>query len=131
MDIFRIAVASALYDIDDAHQHYSNVANRAMSTASLRSPWTPPNDDAFREIEFLGNQLLNAVTTLQAYIFDFLREMQTLLVGPMFDQRITPRIPRDPSFVVVRLDRYDQLIAYFNQQTAWGRNQAQIEKRPS
>jgi hypothetical protein len=129
MDIFRISVVAAKYDVDAALQSYFEVAYHAMPIASPVDEWTPPNAEVFGEIERRGNALISSLTTLQSYIFDFLREMQTVLIGPMFDQRIPAHMPPDPSAVVVRLDRYDQLMTYFNQETNWGRNQAQIESR--
>jgi hypothetical protein len=71
--------------------------------------------------------LIDALMTLQSYIFDFLSEMQTILVGEMFGHTIPPRVPADSTSVVIQLSRYDELSTYFKQQTNWGRNQAQIE----
>jgi hypothetical protein len=126
MDVFRIAIVTALHDLDFAYQPYFNAAYRAMTIAFPKDAWAPPNEEALCQIDALGDALLNSLMTLQAYIFDFLREMQTLLVGPMFDQRIAPRVPSSSSSVVVRLDRYAELMAYFKEQTEWGRSQAQI-----
>jgi hypothetical protein len=90
MDIFRLAIVAALYDVDAAHHAYFNAAYHAMPIAFPKDAWTPPTEEMLRKIETLGDALINSLMTLQSYIFDFLREMQTLLVGAMFDQRIPP-----------------------------------------
>jgi hypothetical protein len=128
MDIFRTAIASAFYDLDEAYQHYFNAAYRAMPIASPKDDaWRLPAVDTLRQIELQGDILISNLMTLQSYIFDFLSEMQTLLVGQMFDHAIPPRVPIDSSSVVVCLDRYAELSTYFRQETNWGRNQAAIE----
>jgi hypothetical protein len=127
MDIFRTAIVSSLYDIDEAYPHYFNTAFSAMPIAFPKDAWTPPAADVLRGIALQGDILINTLMTLQSYIFDFLREMQTLLVGQMFDHAIPARAPIDPSSVVVRLDRHAELSSYFREQSNWGRNQAQIE----
>ena len=128
MDIFRTAIASALYDLDEVYQHYFNEAYRTMPIASPKDDaWRPPAVDTLRQIELQGDILISNLMTLQSYIFDFLSEMQTLLVGQMFDHAIPPRVPIDSSSVVVCLDRYAELSTYFRQETNWGRNAAAIE----
>jgi hypothetical protein len=127
MDIFRTAINAALYDFDAAFHPYFDAAYHAMPIAAPKDSWEPPSAETLQQLEALGNTLIDALMTLQSYIFDFLSEMQTILVGEMFDHTIPARVPADSTSVVIQLSRYDELSTYFKQQTNWGRNQAQIE----
>ena len=129
IDIFRTAINAALYDIDAASHPYFGAAYHAMPIDAPVDKWEPLSAEALQQLEALGNTLIDTLMTLQSYIFDFLSEMQALLVGEMFGRRtIAPRVPVDFTSVVIQLSRYDELSAYFKQRTNWGRNQAQIDK---
>jgi len=134
ISIFRTAVNTALYDVDDAYAAYFNAALRAMPVGipdhpvdGQTFPWVPPSQEVLEQIQALGNRLDDALMTLQSYIFDFQAEMQNLLLADMFKPTIPPRAPLDAKSVVVQLDRHEELMAHFTQETNWGRNQAQIE----
>ncbi len=64
---------------------------------------------------------------LGCYIHDFQVEMQNLLLGELFKQKLPPREPIDPNLVVVQFERYKELAEYFERETAWGRGKARIE----
>jgi hypothetical protein len=124
MDIFRTAINAALYDFDAAFHPYFDAAYHAMPIDAPVGKWEPPSAETLQQLEALGNTLIDTLATLQSYIFDFLREMQNLLVGGMFDHTIPPRVSTS---VVIQLCRYSELSTYFKQQTNWGRDQARIE----
>ena len=127
--IFRTAIEAALYDIEAAFHPYFDAAYHAMPIDAPQGSWKPPSAEDMQWLEALGNNLTDTLMTLQSYIFDFLSEMQALLVGEMFGRTtIPPRVPIGSTSVVIQLCRYDDLSKYFKHQTNWGRNQEQIEK---
>jgi hypothetical protein len=117
---------SALDPVLDRVEAEADDPAEALLSVTVIDP-RPPAVDTLRQIELQGDILISNLMTLQSYIFDFLSEMQTLLVGQMFDHAIPPRVPIDSSSVVVCLDRYAELSTYFRQETNWGRNPAAIE----
>jgi hypothetical protein len=136
IDIFRKAINAALFDIDTTYEPYFNAALRAMPLGVPRDPpkegattvsWHPPSDEVLQQIGTLGNTVTHALRTLQSYVFDFQKEMQTHLLAELFPHTIPPRTPIDPKSIVIRLDRYDELSRYFDQQSNWGREQARIK----
>ncbi|MEI9965569.1 MAG: hypothetical protein WDM92_13775 [Caulobacteraceae bacterium] len=52
--------------------------------------------------------------------------MQNILIGDLFHNRLSPRVPLDGELVVVQLDRYQDLKNYFERESAWGRSNAAI-----
>jgi hypothetical protein len=109
IDVFRTAINSALYDIDEAYRLFFDAALPLMNLGGSGAPWTPPSAETIQQIGALGNSLIDTLMTLQSYIFDFQSEMQTLLVGELFGRTVRPRAPIDPESVVVQLDRHDEL----------------------
>jgi hypothetical protein len=138
IDIFSKAINAALFDIDTTYEPYFNAALRAMPLGVPRDPpkegatavavsWHPPSDEVIQQIGTLGNTVTHALRTLQSYVFDFQKEMQTHLLGKLFPHTIPPRTPIDPKAIVIRLDRYDELSSYFARQSNWGREQERIK----
>jgi hypothetical protein len=136
VDIFRKAINAALFDIDMTYEPYFNAALHAMPLGVPRDPpkegaqavsWHPPSAEVIQQIGTLGNTVTHALRTLQSYVFDFQKEMQTHLLGELFPHTIPPRTPIDPKAIVIRLDRYDELSSYFDRQSNWGREQERIK----
>jgi len=136
IEIFRIAINVAIYDIEAANSKYFNTAIKIMphempghQEQGTLFPWHPPNQDAILEFKILSEELINKLSDLGCYIYDFQVEMQTLLVGELFKHDLPPRNPIDPRNIVIQLNRYEELVAYFDNQTAWGRDKAEIEDK--
>lgn len=55
-----------------------------------------------------------------AYTEDFLTEMQNVLLGDLYGNRLEPRQPIDPTRRTVTLDQVQDLEAWFSANTAWG-----------
>ena len=55
--------------------------------------------------------------------------MQNLLLGDLFEHRVNARVPADPKYIVVTLDRHEELTRYFNDQTRAGRETKRHEDR--
>jgi hypothetical protein len=137
IDIFGKAIGAALFDIDTAYNPYFDAALHVMPFGVPKDApeegtptvlWNPPSGEVVQQIETLASSVIDTLMTLQSYIFDFQREMQNLLLAGLFHQTIPPRVPIDAKAVVIRLDRHDELSRYFDEQTNWGREQAQIQK---
>jgi hypothetical protein len=144
IEIFKTAISAALFDIDMAYQPYYVMVsdcgtNRiaihrqhfALPETSVPSPpfstsmvWDPPSSEVIDQIEIHGNALIANLMTLQWYIFDFQREMQSLLLKEMFHNSIQPRVPLDPKGRIITLEQHEALYRYFIHCTNWGRAQA-------
>ena len=132
--IFRTAVNVAVHDIQTAFNEYFQVAMRIMPaelTAQPQQgslfPWHPPNDQSAERLKRLGENLQQALMDLSSYIYDIEVEMQNLLLGELFENKVPARKPIDATLTVLRIDKYEELTAYFENETAWGRNKARTE----
>jgi hypothetical protein len=136
VDVFRLAVNAALHDIYLAFGPYYDVALKTMPMEALSGPllgkllpWQPPDEATTLQIRQAGAKLRDAILGLGNYVYDFQVEMQNALLGDLFRTRVPPRTPLDPRLVVVRLSEHEKLKAYFNNETAWGREGAQTAER--
>jgi hypothetical protein len=53
-------------------------------------------------------------------------EMQMVLLHELFEKSVKRCIPINPKYKVIRLDQYDELMAYFDT-TPWGIHQKEID----
>jgi hypothetical protein len=124
LDVFKLAFNAALYDVNQTWNVYSPLAMRTMPAQNPQTgqlmPWDIPPPDALDALGEIGERLCNAVGELTAYTSDFQVEMQNLLLQELFGQGVANRQPLDPRLKVVTLDKADELVRYFNEQTAWG-----------
>jgi len=131
IDLFRYAMNSALHDAREAFHAYVPFAVQAMpmempaeATGQPRLfPWRVP--DAAR-LNALTETLISALDTCGTYANDMHVEMQNLLLGGLFGNRVPPREPLDPKFKALRLDRYAELKHYFETQTEWGKTAERV-----
>lgn len=137
-EIFRKAIAVARYNIDAPLQEYFNTAVRLMPHEVAEHPqqgtllpWQPPDEEKRQELEQLGENLQSALLDLSCYIYDMQIEMQNLLLGELFEQRVSPRKPDDPDIIVIRLDKHKELNSYFENETPWGREKNRTEAEHS
>ncbi len=85
MDISRATINKVVHDIDAASQSYFEAAYRAMPIAAPPGSWKPPSAVELQGSKDLGDSLIKSLTKLQSCISAFLGEMQTVLVGEMFE----------------------------------------------
>ncbi len=131
IDLFRFALLSAMHGHREASAAYFPFAMDAMPLELPGPPgqppqlrvWTPPD---LHRTQALSTALFDAVKTCESYVADMQVEMQNLLVGGLFESRIAPREPLDPKYVALRLDRYEQLKAHFENDTPWGQSNKRI-----
>ena len=90
--------------------------------------WLPLSANDCKLIMERSTQIEASVQRLYDLVFDFQVEMQNCLLGGIFHNRVPHRIPIDPKNVVVTLENHSQIAAYFENDTAWGRNKIETEK---
>lgn len=64
---------------------------------------------------------------MQCYAEDFLVELQNILLGDLFGHAVSHRAPIDPNSKVVSLANCDELEAWFNNSTPWGKHCAKVQ----
>lgn len=134
--VFRTAINVAMHEIRLAYtEDYFHTALRLMPHEKAESrqgslfPWSLPDDHSVENLSRATSNLRNAIFTLGGYMHDFQIEMQNILLGDLFRRSLPPRYPINPEVVVVRLENHLQLSAYFENDTAWGREKARTEAR--
>ncbi len=119
-ELFRVALACARHDIENARQEYLNLALpylnlTADSAGQNLVAYNPPPNEIRLQLKELSNRLTDACLDLIGYLIDFRSEMQRLLVGHLFpDGDHDTRIPKDPSVMVLRLENYQEQLNYFH-----------------
>jgi len=106
IEVFRLALNSALHDVRNAYRPYFDFVLPLMPTEipdgpqqGTLLPWTVPNESVIQELETISNALLGAVKKHGSYVSDFQIEMQNRLLGELVDNKIPPRKPIDPNFL--------------------------------
>lgn len=133
MVVFQVALNAALHDMRTA---YVEFFSRFMSTFPMDGPqpgttfpWQVPNDATLSAVEASAEKMYEANGLLGCFVADFRDAMQAALLGDLFPNPITPRKPLDPRYIVVTLDRHEELIRYFESETSWGRDSQAAEAR--
>lgn len=134
MSVIQIAINVAMHDINAAFHAYFSAAITAFPHEIPGNPgqpkalpWLPPNACVTQRLQELGDRLLDTLMTLGGFIGDIQVEMQNALVGDIFLNRAPSRAPLNPSVTVIRFDRHQELTAYFENETEWGRHKQRIE----
>lgn len=129
LDLFKLAMVAGLHDLREAWLALVRDAPRALPPANVADGiWRPTNAEA-QSVRDMCKAVLGHSRLVQAWVSDFQIEMQSLLLGELFGRKASPREPVDPKMFAVRLDRYDDLKPYFENETAWGRTQAAINQQ--
>lgn len=130
MSVFQDAINSAIYDVNDAADLVQAVAIHLMpmdapgTTNAL--PWDLPTAAQVKQLKAAAESLYEALHNLSYYVADFQNEMQALLVGDLFGNRVITRKPLDPSAKVIRLKDERSLRQHFRQETPWGKATAAL-----
>lgn len=124
-ELFRIAFSSATHDIDDAFLPLYHEAIRIFPT-DLPSGGTvdQPLPDAERLAAFsrLVDDYTEVRSTLRTYTHDLVVDAQNTLLSELFNRQVAYRNPIDPRFKVLRSKDKEELIRYFQTETAAGRS---------
>jgi hypothetical protein len=132
LEVFQTAFSAAAHDVRIAFNRdffprlvpISPVPDPATATTH---PWGPPPQAQLDELERLAEASTNAASTMVAYIDDFQRAMQNLLLGELFGNRVPSRAPINPAYRAITLDEHKALTAYFFEQTPWGESAAKAK----
>ena len=129
LDIFKLAFGSALHDMRQAWASLSDTLGAVVPIVPGGPFPSEAPDDTLEAVGAAIQRFQNSLSKLGAWAADFQLEMQCLLLSDLFDNEPSHRVPLDPQLLVVRLDQYVMLKAYFMQQTAWGREMRAVEER--
>jgi hypothetical protein len=127
MEVFSTAFAAALHDVRHVFQAYLGPAVRSMAVQAKEggtAAWNAPGDREFERLERVSADLLRALDTFGGYLADLETETQNTLLGELFKRHLLPRTPGSDGDVVVRLDRYKELVAHFEKNSPWGVDRA-------
>lgn len=134
LDIFRLAFACAMHELDRAHgalfdfmiKHFpmddpTTLGNLPRNVKSLDSV-------QLQELESLATAYATATMDLTCYLSDLRTELQMLLLGDLFPANIIPRRqPPDPNVKVITLDPATiRILRQRFDDTDWGRERLRI-----
>jgi hypothetical protein len=90
----------------------------------------PLSNEELRKLNELADCYTEAMLTVESYVSDLLVESQNNLLSGLFDRKIPLRVPLDPKSKVITTDpkKAEQLLKYFENETAWGKDKAKTEK---
>jgi hypothetical protein len=129
--VFRTAMSPVLHDTGKIM--HSDFVLHVMPSLPTERPdgqlfdYTPPSIEGMMRIKELSERVLSAISDATAYAEDYLIELQNHLLGDLFNTQIAHRKPIDPASKVITLAKFDELEAWFSNNTEWGKEMAQIE----
>lgn len=93
LNVFRVALAAGMFDLDAANKDYFGLADVSCTE---RSRWAHRLDKFFGQpvidqIGSLARAVQVALLQVDCYVLDFQYEMQSLFVGELFDGRVPAR----------------------------------------
>lgn len=136
--VFQMALNSANYDARESFRPLFNAAIRVLpidppddAPANVPRPIIQPplSEQQLNELRTLAGKYRAALEDVASYTFDLLIEVQNNLLSGLFQNPVSPREPLDKSHKVVSSDpgTRDELVRYFEQETAWGQHKAELE----
>jgi hypothetical protein len=137
--IFQIGLNSTIYDANEAYEPFFQKLLNYLPmdvTESDQTPGTPsvrlpaiPTEEELKLIKEIGQNYNDALFEIIYFLHDLTVEAQNILLGSLFENRVPPRQPLDPNIVVITTDKesMEKLEKYFYEETAWGKNQKQLE----
>ena len=89
-------------------------------------PWSPPQAEDYEALMSRIKGEIHHTNLLSAWVGDFQVEMQALLLGELFANKVDRRDPPDPDQFCIRLDRYDEIQRRLAS-TEWGKRAVEME----
>lgn len=138
--IFQIAFGSALHDMNEAFQpFYTELLkylpvdvpeHRIEELGTETITLSLPNDSQLEQLESLANSYAGALLEIGSYMHDLRIETQNIFLGKLFDHRVKPRQPLDPSYIVIttKPEKVRELERYFEEHTGWGKAKKEAEQ---
>lgn len=140
LKIFQMAFGSALHDMREAFQPFYiellkylpvDVPEHRVEELGTNTIALPlPNDSQLEHLKSLANSYADAVFEIGCYIYDLRVETQNIFLGELFEHRVQPRQPLDPSRVVIttKPERVRELERHSEARTEWGKTKKEAEK---
>jgi hypothetical protein len=137
--IFQLALTAASYDVDQTlsklHLELLKYLPTDVDPDRVREVGTKvivpsmPNDDQLKTLEELINAYWDATSNVLSYLIDLRIDAQNILLGKLFENKVSPRRPLDPKRIVISTepDKIKELESYFEKNTAWGKYKQRIE----
>lgn len=133
MSVFQTAINVALHELMEANLDFFSsalpIAPIEGPVAGQVFPWSIPSDEKIQAAKVAFDKLEDASGLLGVFVSDFRDAMQIRLLTGLFEGKLVPRRPMDPRYVVVTLEKHEELTRYFETETAWGRSMAAAERR--
>lgn len=141
LKIFRTAINVVGSDVQKSHRKIFGEYLKAFSVEVQTSGPTSiettvihkpiPTGENLERIQAVASEYVDAISRYGEISFDLDVESQNLLLGGLFDYRVPRRTPGDPNKIVITLDRTkaENLMRYFENETDWGKEKKEIEKR--
>jgi hypothetical protein len=128
--LFEYALHSVMHDLQAATKQY-HLKTMAILPFSddmpLKMAFKLPNEAGMAALFAHSDDVLRTVGRVQQWIADMQVAFQNELLGELFESQVKTREDPDPTddilapFKVLRLDRYDELVSHFKNDTEWGR----------
>jgi len=129
LDIFRMAFGVAIRDVRETWTPISRLVGAVVAPVA-GAPLPPdPSKETLKSLQTASDALIDAASKLSAWAIDFQLEVQALLLSDLFPNSLTHRVPLDPEYFVVSLNRADALKDYFENRTPWGLEMQAINER--
>lgn len=138
LEVFKVALNSVAHDAREAFSPLHTALLEALpmdpppdAPAYVPRPITPPplSKEKTEQLKALVNNYSNAMDDIGVYVGDLMIESQNNLLSGLFERRVPLREPIDPRHRVISTDpeKVSDLLAYFNNETPWGREKKEIE----
>jgi hypothetical protein len=131
--LFQMAMNAANYDVSQAFDHFFDAALRVFPVPATEQgnetgilPWGLPLEEDEKNLLVQLDTLLGKLDVSGSYAIDFQNELQKLLLGDLFNNKVRVRKPLDPRYVVLEIDKYSSLMRYFETESAWGKHLAEL-----
>ena len=139
IDIFQVALNSAAHDAREAFMPLFTALLDALpidppegAPENIPRPIVPKplSSEAFSKLKELVDRYYDAMHNIGSYVYDLNVESQNNLLSGLFDRKVPLRKPLDPRFKVISTEptQAAQLLQYFENETAWGKANAQAKK---
>jgi len=141
-EIFNMALQSVSYDLDKSYQKVNDSLLKFLpidlpedKQQKIGVEILEPKEKGEVEFDTLKNNISNYnefIMDITSYLHDLKIEAQNILLGEIFDNKVSPRRPNDREYVVVSkstIRSLDEQEHYFMHETDWGKNWQAALKR--
>ena len=137
LDIFKLAVNVASYDMQEAFQPLYSFLLQILPMDIVDAAGNPrvanvrvPTSKQISNLEDLVKAYKDAEDQLGCYLYDLNIELQKIFLSRLFKHKLRSRQPIDPNFKVVTTDPEEMQILreYFEEETAWGKNKNKVDR---